>query len=166
MLPYIDAFAGPRSRPFVWPSSNWQLLKRQKLFSLLFVTLASALSAFAQIEIASPTPGQTLHPGQSFIVRLDKPNRITPSTEVGIAIGLSNGQPSTDFSNTMYSILYTGPFSPQRDDFGFTPFQDYLVTVPSLFSQGESVLNVWRAALIGNTPDIITEVLNVTVTLV
>ncbi|TDL16216.1 hypothetical protein BD410DRAFT_795550 [Rickenella mellea] len=138
-------------------------------FSLLFVTLASALSAFAQFNIALPTPGQTLHPGQSFTVRVEKLDVLSLTTEVGIAIGLSNGQPVMGFedaSHNMYTILFAGPFSPQPESPGGTTlFQDYSVTVPSSFTPGESVLNVGRAALFGRGPYLGTDILNVTVTL-
>ncbi|TDL16214.1 hypothetical protein BD410DRAFT_643241 [Rickenella mellea] len=131
--------------------------------------ICDTFSAFAQLNVALPTPGQTLHPGQSFTVRVEKEAVLSPSTEVGIAIGLSNGQPVMgyeDASHNIYSILYAGPFSPQPESAGRTTlFQDFTVTVPSSFTPGESILEVARVALVGLGPSLGTQISNVTVTL-
>ena len=86
-------------------------------------------------------------------------NSLTGSTEVGIAIGLwPCGGPkgtskcaSTDVSQVLGNVVYTGSFKPEYDSTDPTkpPHQNFEVTVPSSFSPGQVSLGVAHLSLVG-----------------
>ncbi|KAH8112257.1 hypothetical protein DFH11DRAFT_1608864 [Phellopilus nigrolimitatus] len=122
---------------------------------VLFVLFSLIAAALAQrISLGSPSAGQTLSAGQSTTVQVFKPDSLSGSTEIGIAITLQkcSQTPCPDESQT----LGNGGNAVQ-------PFQNFTVTVPSGFS-GPAVLSVAHANLIGAGPSLFTEITNVTVT--
>ncbi|KAL0066825.1 hypothetical protein AAF712_006228 [Marasmius tenuissimus] len=89
-------------------------------FLALFATSVTAQQAF----IGSPADGFQVSPGQSFTVRVDRPNFQSSAKEVAIVLGFkncgSNGCLSPD--NGIGTELYSGSFNPQYDNpSGSTP---------------------------------------------
>ncbi|PIL22935.1 hypothetical protein GSI_15631 [Ganoderma sinense ZZ0214-1] len=122
--------------------------------------LAFAASALAQhIEISSPSSFASVKPGSKITVEIGRPNSLTASTEVGIAIGLwPCGGPkgtsrctSTDVSQVLGNVVYTGSYKPEYDTKAPSkpPHQTFEVTVPSSFSKGEVSLGVAHLSLVG-----------------
>ncbi|KLO18611.1 hypothetical protein SCHPADRAFT_993492 [Schizopora paradoxa] len=140
----------------------------------IFAVLALAASAFAQsVSIASPTPGQNVNAGQGATVIIQKGDSITPSTEIGVAITLHHctQSPCEDASQTLGSVLYSGPFTPQRPTgspglASGAPFEGFGVTIPQGFATGEAVVTVVHSSLIGAGPFFSTESKTVSVNVV
>ncbi|KAI0260653.1 hypothetical protein BC834DRAFT_533081 [Gloeopeniophorella convolvens] len=134
-----------------------------------FTLLASALSgAYAQnIAIGSPTDLSAVTPGSNLVVQVNRPNSLTGSQEVAIAISIvscGNG-PCDSPSDRLGSVLYTGGFDPQyptertpQD----VPQQNFTVTVPSGLASGTAQLTVTHLSLVGAGPYPMFEIKNVT----
>ncbi|KAM5538575.1 hypothetical protein V8D89_007604 [Ganoderma adspersum] len=124
--------------------------------------VAFAASALAQhIEVGAPNNFAEVKAGSKITVEVDRPNSLTGSTEVGIAIGLwPCGGPkgtskcaSTDVSQVLGNVVYTGSYKPEYDSNAPTkpPHQNFEITVPSSFSKGEVSLGVAHLSLVGGS---------------
>jgi len=140
----------------------------------ILAVLALAASAYAQsVSIAGPTSGQNVNAGQGATVIIQKGDSITPSTEIGVAIALHHctQSPCEDASQDIGTVLYSGPFSPQRPTgspglSSGAPFQSFGVTIPQDFAKGPAVFTVVHSSLIGAGPFFSNEFKNVTVNVV
>ncbi|KAJ5938381.1 hypothetical protein N7466_001515 [Penicillium verhagenii] len=119
--------------------------------------LFSSLAAFAGLALAQnavirlPTPNQTVASGRDIIVQMQRPDSLTGSTEMAVAIGLISClhrvcQPA---SNIMGTILYNGVIDPVYHEAYLPPYQNFTVTVPFSFAVGQAQINVAHATLIG-----------------
>ncbi|KAM5538618.1 hypothetical protein V8D89_007647 [Ganoderma adspersum] len=122
--------------------------------------LAFAASALAQrIHIASPKNFADVKPGSKITVEIDRPNSLTASTEVAIAIGLwPCGGPkgtskcaSTDVSKVLGDVVYTGSYKPEYNSKTpqKPPHQNFEITVPKSFTAGQVSLGVAHLSLVG-----------------
>ncbi|TBU61821.1 hypothetical protein BD310DRAFT_992063 [Dichomitus squalens] len=135
------------------------------IWSLLF-TLAAAQNAF----INAPPPQSTFAPGDSFIVDVDRPDSLTGSRDVSVAIGLlscvdrapSGTCDDIDSAWMMGDILYAGPYHPVAP-VGTNENENFTVTVPGDFQLGPAVLAVAHFALVGELFWPYLEVLNETI---
>ncbi|KAI9057491.1 hypothetical protein FKP32DRAFT_1551514, partial [Trametes sanguinea] len=125
---------------------------------LLFVLSALASLAAAQsVVIQAPAPGTTFAPGQQFVVDVDRPDTITGSQDVSVAIGLLSclGQapPGTcngvDTTQEIGTVLFAGPYTPQLRPGGADLFQNFTVSVPDGFQAGAAALSVAHFTLVG-----------------
>ncbi|KAL5478365.1 hypothetical protein ACEPAI_2549 [Sanghuangporus weigelae] len=134
---------------------------------VLAVLLTFVAAALAQrISIGAPVADQTLTAGAPTSVSVLKPDSLSASSEVGIAILIHhcNQSPCEDASEQMGSLLYTGSFNPQRGaGFHGAPVQNFSVTIPESIQPGPAVLSVAHANLIGAGPSLFSEITNVTV---
>ncbi|KAJ5655104.1 hypothetical protein N7490_002107 [Penicillium lividum] len=120
----------------------------------------SSLAAFAGLALAQnaviglPTPNQTVTSGSDVIVQIQRPNSLTGSTEMAVAIGLVSclRRVCEPASNIMGSILYNGLFDPVYHEAYLPPYQNFTVTVPLSFAAGQAQINVAHATLIGAGP--------------
>ncbi|KAI0075758.1 hypothetical protein K474DRAFT_1559154, partial [Panus rudis PR-1116 ss-1] len=129
-----------------------------------------AASAFAQrIAIGAPADQASISPGQSITVEVDRPNSLTGSQEVAIAITLvsctsfPDGQcGSVDTSQRLGTTLYSGSYNPQYQQGAFSkpPHQNFTVTVPETIAQGQASLSVVHLSLVGAGPFPFLEVAN------
>ncbi|KAF4563242.1 hypothetical protein EYR36_003681 [Pleurotus pulmonarius] len=119
------------------------------LFSLLSVSLAQS------IVIGFPKTGANITAGSNFIVEVDRPNSLTGSTEVGIAINI---QPCAARGECIFSedllgfTLYAGSYNPQfhtNVSFSLPPHQNFTVALPSSFAKGTALLSVTHLSLVG-----------------
>ncbi|KAI5116835.1 hypothetical protein M0805_009605 [Coniferiporia weirii] len=134
---------------------------------LIFVCFLFAAATLAQrVSIFDPSMNQSLTPGQNITVSVVKFDSLTGSTEIGIGIALHhcNEIPCEDASEQLGSILYTGPFVPERGagDEG-QPYQNFSIAIPSSFLPGPAVLSIAHANLVGAGPFLNTEIVNVTI---
>ncbi|KAJ6096627.1 hypothetical protein N7486_007373 [Penicillium sp. IBT 16267x] len=120
----------------------------QFLFSLaVFAGLALAQNAY----IGLPKAGQKVAPGSDVIVQVQRPNSLTNSEEMAVAIGFascgSGGcYPTDEFMGT---VVYNGKFNPVYHETYLPPYQNFTVTVPASFKAGKAQVNVAHATLIG-----------------
>ncbi|KAL1950814.1 hypothetical protein VTO73DRAFT_5938 [Trametes versicolor] len=139
-----------------------------------FLVVLSALASLAAAQMAvirAPPAQSTFAPGEQFIVDVDRPDTLTGSQEVSVAIGLlscvGRAPPGTcdgiDFTEQIGTALYAGPYAPQLRPGGSDLFENFTVTVPEGFPSGAASLVVAHFSLVGalNWPTL--EVLNETV---
>ncbi|PIL22920.1 hypothetical protein GSI_15616 [Ganoderma sinense ZZ0214-1] len=135
--------------------------------------IAFAASALAQhIEIGTPNNFAEVKAGSKITVEVNRPNSLTASTEVGIAIGLwPCGGPkgtskcaSTDVSQVLGNVVYTGSYKAEYDSAqpSKPPHQTFEVTVPTSFSKGEVSLGVAHLFLMGAGSEPVYEFVNTT----
>ncbi|TFY77544.1 hypothetical protein EWM64_g6468 [Hericium alpestre] len=136
-----------------------------------FVAFASLITvACAQtIAIGAPSNGDTITPGSQLTVEVDRPDTLTGSQEVAIAITLATcpaNNPCTDMTERLGATLYTGPYNPQFPPFPTPrniPLQNFTVTVPESLQAGQkAVLSVSHFSLVGAGPFDLFEIKNVT----
>ncbi|KAJ5500045.1 hypothetical protein N7453_009096 [Penicillium expansum] len=134
----------------------------KSFFSMvLFVAVAIAQRAV----IGLPTENQKINPGKEVIIQVQRPNSLSPSKEMGVAIGLSScaSSPCRDADEVLGTILYNGPFNPVYHESNLAPYENFTVTVPASATLGKGQINVAHAALIGAGPSAFLESLNQTV---
>ncbi|KAJ5669426.1 hypothetical protein N7462_010496 [Penicillium macrosclerotiorum] len=125
--------------------------------------------AFAQrAQIGLPTAGQQLTKGNDVIVQVQRPNSLTGSTELVVAIGISScgSEPCKPADEVMGTILYNGDFKPEYHESSQPPYQNVTVNIPSSFTEGNAQVNVAHATLMGAGPYPYLEILNQTVVVV
>ncbi|KAI8983187.1 hypothetical protein BD414DRAFT_490202 [Trametes punicea] len=144
--------------------------------SVLVVSVLASLASFAAAQgvvIRAPPPQSTFAPGDTFVVDVDRPDTLTGSQEVSVAIGLlscseQRQDPSAtcagiDTANEIGTVLYAGPYAPQLRPGGSDLFQNFTVRVPDDFSAGWAALSVAHFSLVGAAAWPVLEVLNETV---
>ncbi|KAI2713380.1 hypothetical protein CBS147332_5120 [Penicillium roqueforti] len=133
--------------------------------SFFSVTLFIAAAIAQSATIGLPTENQEINPGTEVVVQVQRPNSLSGSTEVGIAIGLSScaSAPCRSAEDILGTILYNGPFSPVYHETNLPPYENFTITVPASATVGKSQINVAHAALIGAGPSAFLESFNQTV---
>ncbi|KAK7052470.1 hypothetical protein R3P38DRAFT_2860513 [Favolaschia claudopus] len=143
-------------------------MKFTQLFALSTILVTAGYAQKASIGV--PLPGEAVQAGSNITVEIDRPNSLTPSTEVGIGIGFlscvdfnSSACPSP--SEVLGSILYSGPFNPQYTNVSSSkpPHQNFTVTIPSTAKSGPAQIAVTHSSLVGAGPFPFNEVFNITV---
>ncbi|OGE58534.1 hypothetical protein PENARI_c001G00491 [Penicillium arizonense] len=130
-------------------------------------TILFAVSALAQNAlIGLPSTGQKVTAGDEIVVQVQRPNSLTGSKEMGVAIGFSScaSSPCHTPEEVMGTILYNGPFDPVYHESSQPPYENFTVTVPQSTAKGNGQINVAHATLIGAGPFPYLETLNKTVT--
>ncbi|KKK11913.1 hypothetical protein P175DRAFT_0504944 [Aspergillus ochraceoroseus IBT 24754] len=134
-----------------------------------FAVLASLVAnAIAQNAVLSLPNGASLEAGSEVIVQVQRPNSLTGSTEMGVAIGVQSCPESTchPAESFLGTILYNGPFKPVYHETYNPPYENFSVTVPEGTPKGRALVGVAHATLVGAGPWPWLEVLNQTVTIV
>ncbi|OJT12814.1 hypothetical protein TRAPUB_10649 [Trametes pubescens] len=124
---------------------------------LLVLSAFASLAAAQMAVIRAPPAQSTFAPGEQFIVDVDRPDTLTGSQEVSVAIGLLScaGQapPGTcdgiDTTEEIGTPLYAGPYTPQLRPGGSDLFQNFTVAVPADFPSGAAALSVAHFSLVG-----------------
>ncbi|KLO10764.1 hypothetical protein SCHPADRAFT_906568 [Schizopora paradoxa] len=134
----------------------------------VFAVLALAASAFAQgIAIFSPAAGQNITAGNGVEVVVQKPDSLTGSTDIGVAVLIQHctQNPCEDVSQDLGTVFYAGAFTPTRQQ-GVAdgqPAQQFFASVPQSFPKGPAVLSVPHSVLVGAGPNFVNEIVNVTI---
>ncbi|KAJ5744908.1 hypothetical protein N7533_009778 [Penicillium manginii] len=114
--------------------------------SILSVTLAQ------KVAIGAPARGAQVEAGSEVTVQVQRPNTLTGSAEIGIAvaIGSNNANPNEQLGN----VLYKGIFEPELHERNLPAYQNVTVTVPAQSTKGYARINVAHAGLVGagNSP--------------
>ncbi|EKV07748.1 hypothetical protein Pdw03_4204 [Penicillium digitatum] len=128
---------------------------------ILFVAVAIAQRAV----IGLPTENSKINSGKEVVIQVQRPNSLSPSKEMGVAIGLSScaSFPCRDADEVLGAILYNGPFNPVYHESNLPPYENFTVTVPASATLGKGQINVAHASLIGAGPSAFLESLNQTV---
>ncbi|RPD77388.1 hypothetical protein L226DRAFT_610713 [Lentinus tigrinus ALCF2SS1-7] len=128
-----------------------------KLITTLVTALCATLAAAQNAWIVAPPPMATFAPGDDIVVQVNKPNSLTNSRDVSVAIGLlscvGRAPPMTcEGINSAWmfgDILYAGPYDPTIDYPYGGRYQNFTVTVPEDFQPGPAVLASGHYVLIG-----------------
>nr|VWP00828.1 Cation-transporting ATPase (EC [Ganoderma boninense] len=170
----------PSSRHPQLPTSHHLTSTLFRHYEVRCRLVAFAASALAQrIQIGAPanlaevkaeatSPSRWTDPYASFPSFLPS----LSSRQLGIAIGLwPCGGPkgtsqcaSTDVSQVLGNLVYTGAYNPQYDNNDPTkpPHQNFEVTVPASFSAGQVSLGIAHLSVVGASSEPLYEFVNVT----
>ncbi|KAE8153245.1 hypothetical protein BDV25DRAFT_39003 [Aspergillus avenaceus] len=112
--------------------------------------LAATVSA-QNARIGFPVQDQELTRGENITVMVQKPNSLTGSIEMGIAIGLAScdARPCLPANETLGRLLYHGPFKPEFHEPRFGPYENFTVTVPRELMKGKGQLNLAHMVIVG-----------------
>ncbi|KAM5538613.1 hypothetical protein V8D89_007642 [Ganoderma adspersum] len=126
--------------------------------SAFVAALLAGIAAAQNVAIGAPPPNSTFSPGDQFVVEVNKPDSLTNSRDVSVAIGLLScvGQAPAgtcdgiDPTQELGTVLFAGPYAPQAAvPGGTTLVQNYTVTIPSDFPSGPALLSVPHFVLVG-----------------
>ncbi|KAH9925403.1 uncharacterized protein BXZ73DRAFT_79062 [Epithele typhae] len=130
----------------------------------------AAAAAAQRIAIGAPASMSTVAAGSNITVEVDKPNSLSGSTEVGLAIGVlpCGSSPCSSINVTQFlgNIVYSGSFDPQYDssDPSKPPFQNFSIEIPSTATSGQQLsIGVVHLSIVGASGTPFTEVVNTTV---
>ncbi|KAI0632497.1 hypothetical protein C8Q77DRAFT_1218845 [Trametes polyzona] len=124
---------------------------------LVVLSALTSLAAAQMAVIRAPPAKSTFAPGDKFIVDVDRPDTLTGSQEVSVAIGLlpcaGRAPPGTcdgiDTTEQIGIALYAGSYTPQLRPGGSDLFENFTVSVPSDFPSGPAALSVAHFSLVG-----------------
>jgi len=121
----------------------------------ILVAASFAAAAFAQgVFIAQPTPDTHIFPGGQLTVEVDKPDSLSGSKDVSVEISIAEigcaNPVCVEFPGPA-TVLFDGPYTPvMSNPHSTTLIEDYTVTIPSSFQQGDvALLIVKHTVLIG-----------------
>ncbi|KAB8071476.1 hypothetical protein BDV29DRAFT_179133 [Aspergillus leporis] len=131
-------------------------------FLALLVATVSAQNAV----IGYPAEGQQIAQGEELVVQVQRPNSLTGSVEVAVAIGVAFCASSPCFApkDSIGTILYNGPFKPEYHETSQPPYQNFTVQIPDSAAEGTAQINVAHVAIVGASTWPFFETLNRTVT--
>ncbi|GFF52083.1 hypothetical protein IFM46972_09450 [Aspergillus udagawae] len=130
-----------------------------------FILFLAATASAQNVGIGLPSAGENLTPGSSTVVQIQRPNSLTGSQEIAVAIGLSSCADSKCYApeDVMGTILYNGPFKPEYHESSQPPYQNFSVNIPESIGKGKAQLNIAHVSLVGAGPFPFMETLNRTV---
>ncbi|KAJ0414818.1 hypothetical protein BJY00DRAFT_18836 [Aspergillus carlsbadensis] len=136
-----------------------------KTFAILTTLAATAL---AQNVFVNLPEGSTLEAGSEAIIQVTRPNSLTGSREIAVAIGIQpcNGGRCLPAESTLGTVLYNGPFTPDFHESNGLPYENFTVTIPADLATGSALVGVAHAALVGASNWPFFEVVNTTATVV
>ncbi|KAJ5348615.1 uncharacterized protein N7506_001868 [Penicillium brevicompactum] len=95
-------------------------------------------------------PNQTVAFGSDIIVQIQRPNSLTGSTEMAVAIGLASWpNRACQPASSIMGCIYNGLFDPAYHGTYLPPYQNFTVIVPFAFAAGQAQINVAHTTLIG-----------------
>ncbi|KAF9078692.1 hypothetical protein BDP27DRAFT_1412642 [Rhodocollybia butyracea] len=134
------------------------------LISLLAIATTSVVAQSARI--GAPPDLTQVAAGSSFTVMIERPDTLTPSTEMALAIGLTSCTVCLGPSQELGTILYGGEFDPafttEPGTNTLPPHQNFTLTVPADFTQGPAQLGVAHFALVGASGGPLFQTFNIT----
>ncbi|KAE8161896.1 hypothetical protein BDV40DRAFT_266592 [Aspergillus tamarii] len=125
--------------------------------------LAAAVSA-QNAFIGLPKKDQEITAGENLVVQVQRPNSLTGSKEMGVAIGVAScaSNPCMAPKDTLGTLLYNGPFKPEYHD-NLGPYENFTVTIPDSIAKGDAQINVAHVAIVGASAWPYLDLLNQTV---
>ncbi|RPD77387.1 hypothetical protein L226DRAFT_321067 [Lentinus tigrinus ALCF2SS1-7] len=138
------------------PTLTFLFTTPMKKLSVIVAYLAAfVVPVLAQrIWVDVPAEWTSVKPGSDLIVRVKRPDTLSSTDEVGVAIGFKpcGSIPCADFDVTQVlgSVAYNGPYDPKPYDSPNVPYENFTVTVPPYLQPPQQVsLNVAHFALVG-----------------
>ncbi|KAE8376042.1 hypothetical protein BDV26DRAFT_294458 [Aspergillus bertholletiae] len=133
----------------------------------VFAFLAAAVSA-QNAGIGFPKQDQEITAGADLVVQVQRPNSLTPSEEMGVAIGVAScvSRPCMAPKDTLGTLLYNGPFKPVYHETSQPPYQNFTVKIPATLAKGDAQINIAHVAIVGASTWPYLDLLNRTVVVV
>ncbi|KAF9565783.1 hypothetical protein CPC08DRAFT_159254 [Agrocybe pediades] len=136
--------------------------------SALSLLIIAQIVVSQSVEIGAPANHTSVRAGSYLVVEVDRPDTLTPSIEVAVAIGVAScsqglcSLPSNEpvLGTTLYNGPYHPEFNPEYD--GKPPHQNFSVVIPETFPKGPARLVLLHVALVGAENEILTQLRNVT----
>ncbi|KAF8336749.1 hypothetical protein F5887DRAFT_565748 [Amanita rubescens] len=124
-----------------------------KFLSVILLLAFPILSLAQAVTIESPPAGASITQAGSFTVQIARPDTLTGSIEVSVAIGVTScvSTPCPGFTadQDLGDVLYYGPYTPELYN-GRTPeYENFTVSLPSGFPLGAAQINVAHFSLLG-----------------
>ncbi|KAL3456713.1 hypothetical protein BJX64DRAFT_293811 [Aspergillus heterothallicus] len=135
---------------------------------ILAVLASLVATALAQNVFVNLPKGPNIEAGSDVIIQVTRPNSLTGSRELAVAIGVQpcyNGR-CLPAESTLGTVLYNGSYTPQIHESSGLPYENFTVTVPADLATGSAVVGVAHAALVGAANWPFFEVVNTTATIV
>ncbi|KAF8737482.1 hypothetical protein AX14_012781 [Amanita brunnescens Koide BX004] len=122
-----------------------------KLLSFIPFLVLAVLSLAQNVVISYPPQGQLIVPGEDFTVQISRPNSLTGSTEVSVAIAVAScaNTPCRTPDQVLGDVVYKGPYTPFLYSNIIPEYQNFTVSIPSGFPAGPAQLNVAHFSLVG-----------------
>ncbi|KNG88757.1 hypothetical protein ANOM_002819 [Aspergillus nomiae NRRL 13137] len=130
-----------------------------------FLTFLAAAVSAQNAGIGFPTKDQEITAGENLVVQIQRPNSLTGSKEMGVAIGVAScaSRPCMAPKDTLGTLLYNGPFKPEYHETSQPPYQNFTVTIPDSIAKGDAQINVAHVAIVGASAWPYLDLLNQTV---
>ncbi|KAJ6032725.1 hypothetical protein N7540_003457 [Penicillium herquei] len=130
-----------------------------------------ALAAFAGValaqstNIALPKAGTTVAAGSDLVVQIERPDTLTGSDEIAVAIGMVSCPSGTcpSAGEALGTLLYHGAFDPEFNTGSYYPYENFTITVPSTFAAGNAQVNVAHLSTYGASGETLYETYDQTV---
>ncbi|KAJ5726754.1 uncharacterized protein N7483_008111 [Penicillium malachiteum] len=131
-----------------------------------------ALAAFAGValaqstSIALPKAGDTVAAGSDLVVQIQRPDTLTGSDEIVVAIGMVSCPGETtcpSAGEALGNLLYHGSFDPDFGTGSYYPYENFTITVPSSFAAGNAQVNVAHLSTYGASGETLYETYDQTV---
>ncbi|KAF8676123.1 hypothetical protein AX14_005004 [Amanita brunnescens Koide BX004] len=123
------------------------------MFLHAVIVFILATLAFGQnVIISHPPPGTSVRPKQRVRVQIAKPDSLSSSLEIGVAIAIVSCAARDCFNPQDFfgDVLYHGGYDPvQVFNTRTTLYQNFTVEIPAGFAKGPAQLNVAHSGLIG-----------------
>ncbi|OJI99472.1 hypothetical protein ASPVEDRAFT_187655 [Aspergillus versicolor CBS 583.65] len=134
----------------------------------LAILASFAATALAQNAFVYLPNGDQLKAGSDVVVQVTRPNSLTGSTEIGVAIGVQSCPSSACRVDTIGTTLFAGEFKPEYhgQTGGGQPYQNYTVTIPEETAKGRAFIEVAHATIVGASTWPLLELINATATIV
>ncbi|ESK87151.1 hypothetical protein Moror_11844 [Moniliophthora roreri MCA 2997] len=138
-----------------------KLLQIFYIFSLFLSVLSQS------IQIASPTAGETVSPGQIMTVQLAFPNSLTGVEHVSVVVSMLEcaAECPQNAADSLGKPLFAGNYTPEYHEGSKPPYQNFTVTVPEGSTADNGMLTVAHFMLLGASAQPILEYKNVTLTI-
>ncbi|KAH9945901.1 uncharacterized protein BXZ73DRAFT_95418 [Epithele typhae] len=138
-----------------------------KILATISALVASSVAQ--SVLIRSPAPNETVSPNQTFVVEVDKPNSLSPSMDISVAIGMEScnaaGCEAVSQAQMLGNVLFAGGFDPVLKPGTGDLFQNFTVQVPATMPSGQAMLTVAHFYLLGAGANPAVELANVTLNL-
>ncbi|KLO19797.1 hypothetical protein SCHPADRAFT_898371 [Schizopora paradoxa] len=133
------------------------------VFAAIVALVATPTSVAQMVSFATPSPNQSLSPGENFIVQLDAADGLTGFEHISVAFGIQSC--AAGCGNDLGNMLFAGNYTPTIHSAGEPMYQNFTLTVPSDLASGPSLLSVAHFYLIGAGLMPVLEMRNTTVTI-
>ncbi|KAL2826703.1 hypothetical protein BDW59DRAFT_145056 [Aspergillus cavernicola] len=136
-----------------------------KTFVILTTLAATALAQNVYVDLPG---GPELIAGDEVTIQVQRPNFLSGSREIGIAIGIQScpTEPCIPSESSLGTELYNGSFNPEYHENAIPPYENFTVTIPEGTATGNAIVGVAHASIVGASNWPFFEVVNTTATVI